>query len=168
METPAYALTLAYWLHMLATVVWVGSLAALSLVILPILPRSLDALSQAKLLESLQRRLDPLGWFCLLLLVGTGMFQMSAHPSYRGFLAVEDRWALAILIKHILFLGMIAVSAYLTWGVLPVARRQLLRLARGGDAAELVSVQRQNARLLRLNFLLAAFVLALTALARVS
>lgn len=168
MDTPAWALTLAYWLHMLSTVIWIGSLAALVLLILPAMTRSLNAQSQAKLLERLQRRLDPLGWFCLIVLAGTGMFQMSGNPNYRGFLAIDDPWALAILVKHGVFLLMVAVSAYFTWGVLPQMRRQALRLSQGLEAPDLGRWQRQNALLLRLNFSLAIIVLALTALARVS
>jgi uncharacterized membrane protein len=153
---------------MLSTILWIGSLAALTLVFLPIMQRSLEPLAQAKLLDNLQRRLDPLGWFCLILLTGTGMFQMSGNPNYRGFLAIEDRWALAILIKHGVFLLMIGASAYLTWSVLPQMRRQMLRMAQGGDAKELARAQKQNQRLLQWNLILAVIVLALTALARVS
>jgi len=166
--TPAWALTLAYWLHMLSTVIWIGSLAAVVLLVLPVAQRSLDMPAQIRLLESLQRRLDPLSWFCLVVLAGTGLFQMSANPNYLGFLAIDNRWAVAILVKHGLFLLMIAVSAYLTWGVLPQMRRQALRLARRLEAAETVRWQQWNRRLLQINFVLAVVILALTALARVS
>ena len=36
METPQWAMMIAFWLHMLATVVWLGGQAALSLLVLPI------------------------------------------------------------------------------------------------------------------------------------
>lgn len=153
---------------MLATVVWIGGLATLVLLVLPAAQRTLEPRLYANLLEALQRRLDPLGWFSLIILTGTGMFQMSASPNYQGFLAFGNRWAVAILLKHIVILVMVGASAYLTWGLLPSLRRTALKLAQGKNAPEVARLQRQNAILLRLNLILSVIVLALTALARVS
>lgn len=168
MPTPAWALSITYWLHMLATVVWIGSLAALVLLVLPAAQHTLDHKSFAGLLEAMQRRLEPIGWFCLIILTGTGLFQMSASHNYQGFLAIDNRWAVAILLKHIVFLLMVAASAYLTWGLMPSLRRNAFMLAQGKDIPEADRLQRQNIFLLRLNLILSVIVLALTALARVS
>lgn len=168
MTPPFWALSLIYWLHMLATVVWIGGLAAMVLLVLPAARRSLDASAYASLLAAIQRHLDPLGWISLLLLVGTGLFQMSANPNYQGFLAVNNRWAAAILVKHLVFFVMVSVSAYLTWGLLPRLGRVALRQSRGLDAPEAEQLQRRETSLMRLNLFLGAVVLALTAIARVS
>ena len=166
--TPLWGLALAYWLHMLATVVWVGGLTALVLFVLPAAQGSLDAPGYADFLDRVTRKLDPLGWLSLAVLVGTGLFQMSASPNYRGFLVFDNRWAVAILVKHLVIGGMIAVSAYLTWGVLPRLRRLALRRAAGQETPEAAGLSRQETRLLRLNLFLGVLVLGLTALARAS
>jgi uncharacterized membrane protein len=171
MSVPAWGLTIAYWLHMLATVIWIGGLAALSILVLPAARRSLDGKAYAAFLADLQRRFDPLAWFSLLVLGGTGLFQMSANPHYRGFLTITDVWAYAILIKHLLFLGMAGLSIYLTWVIVPGLRRISLQqaLAAQGRPVEAQSgenLSRQETRLLRLNLLLGVLVLALTAIAR--
>jgi uncharacterized membrane protein len=170
METPTWALWLAYWLHMLATVVWIGGLAALSILVLPAARQALDAPGYATFISRLQRRFDPIGWFCLAILAGTGMFQMSASPSYQGFLSIENRWAAAILVKHVLFMGMAGLSAYLTWGLMPRMRRLALRRAvsETADEGEARRLAAQETRLLQLNLLLGVLVLALTAIARAS
>ena len=165
---PPIGLSIAYWFHMLATVVWIGSLASLALVVLPAAQRSLDNRSYSIFLEALQRRLDPLGWFSLAVLAGTGMFQLSANQNYHSFLAIDSTWAAAILLKHSVYFLMIVISAYLTWGMLPQIRRAALRLSQGKDVPEMERLQRRSVWLLRLNLLLAVAVLALTALARVS
>lgn len=170
METPTWALWLAYWLHMLATVIWIGGLAALAIFVLPAARRVLDASAYAAFLAGLQARFDPLGWFSLVILTATGMFQMSASPGYQGFLAIENRWAAAILVKHLFFFAMAGLSAYLTWGVMPKIRRLALRrstspLANEQEARRLAA---QETRLLQLNLLLGVLVLALTAIARAS
>ncbi|MEW5869238.1 MAG: CopD family protein [Chloroflexota bacterium] len=168
MNVPFWALTLAYWLHMLATVAWMGGLAALTILVLPAARKALAAPAYLAFLGEVQRRLDPLAWFCLALLGGTGLLQMSASPNYQGFLAIQGRWATAILLKHLVFLGMAGLSAYLSWGLLPRLRRLALLQARGRkvDEREASGLQQQEAWLLRLNLFLGVLVLALTAVAR--
>ena len=166
MEMPVWALALTYWIHMLATVLWLGSLAVLSLVVIPAMRRSLDVKDQTKLMAAIQKKLDPLGWFSVALLLATGMFQMSANPNYEGFLAIHGQWASAILLKHILFIGMIGVNAAQTWWVLPSLQRAMLRQQKSGDAAEVAALQKREKLLLNLNLILAILVLGMTALAR--
>lgn len=151
---------------MLATVVWLGGLAALALIVFPAARRIMDADAFAKLLDAIQHRLDPVAWLSLAVLIATGMFQMSANPNYSGLLAIDNRWAAVILLKHIVFGGMVIASAYQTWGVLPGLRRLALRQARGLDAPELETLRKRETTLLTANLALAVIVLALTAMAR--
>lgn len=169
MTTPSvWALSLTYWLHMLATVIWIGGLATLSILVLPSARQVLGITDYANLLMSIRRKLDPLGWFSLVVLLGTGMFQMSANPNYQGILAVNNQWAIAILLKHIVFLLMAGISAYLTWGVIPKLSRLAFRQTEDPDTSEANSLRRREAFLIRINLILGAIVLALTALARAS
>lgn len=172
MMIPFWALSLIYWLHMLASVIWIGSLVALAFLVLPAARRTLSLREYANLTGQVQRRLDPLGWFCLALLVGTGMVQMSANPNYAGFLAIDNRWGVAILLKHLVFLGMVVISAYITWVLLPELRRLALRQARNpndsGDDPDRQRLFKRERILNQLNLFLGIIVLALTALARAS
>ena len=165
---PVWALSLAYWFHMLATILWIGGLSAVVLLILPAARQGLEAGQYARLLDKIQRRLDPLGWLSLAVLLSTGLFQMAANPNYTDFLAIGNRWAVAILIKHLVFLVMIAVSAYLTWGLFPILRRIALLRAGGQDVAGAERLARRELLLLRLNLILGVIILALTSLARAS
>lgn len=154
---------------MLATVVWIGGLAAVSLLTLPLIASLKEPEEQLKQLFRTQKKLDPLGWFSLLLLTGTGLIQMSASDQYEGFLSITNTWAQAILLKHIIFFGMVLVSSYLTWSALPQLSRAVLALSRGkGDPAKIPGIQKKHRLLLRLNLLLGLVVLAFTALARVA
>lgn len=170
MTVPIWALSLAFWLHMLATVVWIGGLATIALLVLPAARRALAAAEYAALLGQIQRRFDPLGWFSLVVLAGTGLVQMSANSNYDGFLAIDNAWATAILIKHLLFFGMAGISAYLTWGIMPQLHRLALRQARQAGALVDTGLQsqllRREQRLLNINLFLGVLVLALTAFAR--
>jgi uncharacterized membrane protein len=168
MTTPNWALSIAYWFHMLATVTWIGGLAVLSLLVLPAARKTLDKQDYANLLEAVRRQLDPLGWFSMMILIGSGMLQLSASPHYEGFLSIHGLWATAILVKHILFGVMVSISGYVTWGIMPKMRRAALLQARGKDAGEMDAIQGRSLRLMRFNLILGIVVLLLTAVARSS
>jgi uncharacterized membrane protein len=166
METPIWALTIAYWMHMIATVLWIGGLAALSVIVLPAASKVLEPSSYAVLLTAMQKRLDPLGWFSVIVLLASGMLQMSSNPNYVGFLSIAGLWAGSILIKHLLFGVMVLISGYITWGLLPALKRVALLQAHGKTAQNAVSMQQREIFLLRLNLILGTIVLLLTAAAR--
>ncbi|HEY3343940.1 MAG TPA: CopD family protein [Anaerolineaceae bacterium] len=166
---PQFVLALVYWLHMLATVIWVGSLTSLAVLVAPTARKVLDAGQQVTFLGQAHLRLQNLGWFSLGLLVVTGLFQMSSNPNYHGFLAIANIWAVAILVKHMLIGAMIAVTAYTTFILTPARQRAELRHTKFPEAARLLaSLHQREQRLLWVNLGLSALVLALTAVARTS
>jgi len=170
LETPpTWALALVFWLHMLATVAWLGGLAAIAILILPAAKHALKPADQLTLIEAIQHRLEPLAWFCLAILIATGLFQLSVNPHYDGFLSTTGQWSLAILTKHTLVIIMIVISAIQTWEVLPAIRRGLMRVEKGqADEAEVKRLQKRETLLLRLNIGLSILILAATAFARAS
>lgn len=168
MQTPLWALLLSFWLHMLTTVIWIGGLAALALFVLPVARRSLEPAAFSDFLRKINQKLDPIGWMSLGILTATGLVQMGANPNYEGLIAISNDWSRAILVKHLLFFGMIAVSGYLTWGLNPFIERAAIERARGHDPGNEKTLERRVIRLLNLNLVLAILVLVLTALARIS
>lgn len=167
---PSWVLALTYWLHMLATVIWIGGLTASNFIVVPLARSTLTEHTYFVFFERLQQRLQGIGWVALAVLVGTGLFQMSAHPAYQGFLRIDNAWAMAILLKHGVIGGMILVSAWMTWGIMPQLRRINYMLSAGVavDEPHRSRLQRRQAWLLRLNLGLSVVVLLLTAWARVS
>jgi uncharacterized membrane protein len=164
---PSWVLAIVFWLHFLATVTWIGSLASISLLILPAISRTLEPVNQLAVIESIQKRLEPVAWFCMGMLLATGLFQLSANPHYDGFLAISNSWTLAILTKHILAVIMVIVTAVQTWEVLPSIRRLLLRKEKA-NPEELTRLKHRETLLLRLNMILGVLILAMAAIARIS
>lgn len=152
---------------MLATVTWIGSLAAINLLVLPASTRTLKLADQLSFISALQKRLEPLAWFCMGLLLVTGLFQLSTSQHYDGFLDISTQWSLAILIKHGFAVVMVVVSAIQTWEVLPAIQRTLLKKEKADDE-ELAKLQKKELLILRVNLLLSALILGATAFARVS
>ena len=164
---PYWALALTFWIHLLATATWIGSLVAIAVLVLPASARALQPSERMRLLEGVQSRLEPITWFSVSVLVATGLFQMSVNPNYNGFLSTSGRWALAMLAKHILVGTLIAVSAVHTWDVLPSLRRALMQ--KGSlDRPHIDRLQRRETGLLRASLILGLLVLLATAFARAS
>ncbi len=154
------ALSIAFWLHMAATIVWIGGLFYQAVVVNPALER-LPA-ERGRLAEDMRRRFQPLAWLSLLVLIGTGLLQMSGNPNYEGLFAVTNSWSRAVLIKHIAVGLMILVAGYQTWVLNP----RLSRLALMQEVSASDKVTREISRLDRVNLAFGILVLGLTALAR--
>lgn len=167
MQTPPYwALALTYWIHLLATVTWIGGIVAISILVLPAARRTLKPVDQLAFLEAMQTRLEPLAWFSITALVLTGLFQMSVNVHYDGFLNVSSQWSLAILIKHGLGLIMGAVTAVQTWEILPAIRRTLMRREKDASEEEIIALQNREERLRKANLFLSILILGAAAFAR--
>jgi len=167
MTTPTWVLTVAFWVHMAATVAWIGGLFFQALVLNPILSNSRQPHLWEDVLRGMRRRFEPIAWLSLGALVVTGLIQMEASPQYQGFLAIGNRWAQAILLKHISIALMVAAAAYQTWFLQPKLERSLLLRAKRPDALlPLEGTVQSQARLTQVNLALSLIVLALTAIAR--
>lgn len=159
-----WILVFSYWVHLLATVVWLGGLALMALVAWPALRRGTLADNQWL---ALQQKFLPWANGSLLLLLITGLVQMTNDANYNGFLAVDSLWAWAILVKHLAFLGMAGIGGYVQAILYPAMKRlDLLAGKRPSLArAEQAKLTRRENHLLRLNLGCAAAVLFFTAVA---
>lgn len=168
MITPVWVLAIIYWLHILATVVWLGGQAMLAWLKLHEMTEGPNQAFYGELVQRYQIRISAAGWLSLLILTGTGMFQMSSNVNYHGFLAITNMWAVAILIKHILFAGLVGLNLYLYWGLNPALARTRLRYQRGLTTAgeNVLKLQNQELLLLRISLGATLVILIFTALAR--
>lgn len=159
-----WLLALSYWIHLLATVVWLGGLALMALVAWPAWRRkTLDANQWL----DLQQRFTPYVNGSLMVLLVTGFVQMTNDPNYEGFLRVDTLWAQAILVKHVAVGAMIVIGTYVQLRVHPAMERAALLAEKRPDLAhdEQESLMQRERKLLRLNLLCAVAVLFFTAIA---
>lgn len=163
MSQPTLAISLFF--HLVATVVWVGGLVILALLVWPETRRLLAASPALyALLTRLRWRFFPLANLSLVVLVITGLFQMTADPNYKGILDFGNEWSRAMLFKHIAFAGMVVCGLLLQFGVAPALERASLLAERGkGDPAEWERLRRREVRLTWLNLGLGVLVLVFTA-----
>lgn len=155
---------MSYWIHLLATVVWFGSLVLMGLAAWP--ARQRGAVVDNSWL-ALQKRLTPWANVSLILLLITGFVQMTNDANYNGFLAIDSVWAWAMLVKHVAFGVLAAVTVYLQFGLYPaIDRLALLAEKRPNLAqAEQVKLDQREKQMLGLNLASAALILFCTAVA---
>jgi len=158
-------LAISYFFHLIATVIWLGGLATMTLLVWPEMRRVLAENPPAlMLLTRLRKRFTPLTNFSLVVLVITGFIQMSADPHYDGVLQFTNEWSRVILMKHLAIIGMVICGLVLQYSVTPALERISLLLEHGkGDLAEWERLRRREVRLTWVNVGLGLLVLAFTA-----
>ena len=96
---------LSYWLHSLATVVFVGHYLLLALIYLPAMSNGGGAF-----LSQISNRSRGWMYLSLLVFIATGTYLMIANPNYMGVGNFGNFWSVMMLVKHVLILGMIALG----------------------------------------------------------
>lgn len=159
-----WLLTLSYFVHLLATVIWLGGLALTLIMVLP-------AMQTGKLgqINWLAWRQAFIWWVngSLVALLISGFYQMTVDPNYGGFLVLDGIWAWAMLLKHIAYAGMVGISLYLQFGLYPAIERANLLAQKKPNIAK-TQQQAQftlEKTLVKLNGGLATAVLFFTAMA---
>lgn len=125
-------LAISYFVHLIATVVWIGGLAMILLLAWPESARSLaNQEERRKVVLGIQARFRPMANFSLVILLGTGLVQMSGDPNYEGFLTFENTWSLAMLLKHVAFGVMVGLTLLTQFSLAPAIERAILLASKG-------------------------------------
>jgi uncharacterized membrane protein len=161
---PPQMLATSYLAHLIATVVLVGGIVFMALVVTPALEREPGS-SRAR--AAIQSRFTPIANLSLIVLIVTGMVQLTANSNYVGFLNFSNLWAKAILLKHIAVGGMVVTALYMNFVLQPDINRTALLLAAGkAKPEETAALARHQSQLTQVNMALSIVVLLFTAIAR--
>jgi uncharacterized membrane protein len=147
-------IALSSWLHALSTVVFIGYFLLLSLILLPVL-----AENHGMILSDISKRSRPWMYISLLVFIVTGVILTFANPNYLGLAQFGNLWAILMLVKHVLVLGMIVIGFWFN-----AIRRVGPQMGSSRGAAQAISRFRSYVNLMAICGLL---VLFLTALAQV-
>ena len=163
MVTPQLLAT-SYLVHLVATVVWIGGIMFMAFVVTPAVASEPGS---SRLLGAIQRRFTPMANFSLVVLIVTGMVQLTGNTNYVGFLNLSNTWAKAIFLKHIAVGGMILAGLYMNLVLQPDINRTAMLLASDKAKPEdTAALTRRQSRLTQINVALAIVVLLFTAVAR--
>lgn len=163
MSQPILAISLFF--HILATVVWIGGILILTLLVIPEVNRILsDQPALYQVLQRLRKRFTPISNLALVVLIVTGLSQMTADPNYDGLLKFDNTWSQVLLVKHILIILMALVGLVLQFSIAPALERTSLLLERGkGDITDWQQLRQRERQLTWMTMTLALFILGTSA-----
>jgi putative copper resistance protein D len=68
------------WLHLLATITWIGGMVFIALVLVPVARGLADPTLRSRLVQDAGRRVRGVGWIALGVLVATGLVNLWLRP----------------------------------------------------------------------------------------
>ena len=98
-------IALCLWLHSLGTILLIGHYLLLSIIYLPVLTNN-----NLTILSEISQRSRPWMYISLLIFILTGTYLTLADPNYLGLADFGNAWAVLMLVKHLLILGMIGMG----------------------------------------------------------
>lgn len=156
---PQIVVAISFWLHALATVVFIGHHLLLSLIYLPVLSKKESGSGSEVALSEISKQSRVWMYTSLLIFIVTGIYLTLADPNYLGFADFGNVWGILMLVKHLIILGMIGMGFWFN-AILRVG--PLMRSNSGAEQAPLRF--RLYANLMAISGVL---VLLLTALAQI-
>ena len=103
-------IALSFWLHALGTVILVGHYLLLSLIYLPIFMKNQADSASATILSQISKRSRVWLYISMLIFAITGVYLTFVDPNYLGIGHFDNTWAILMLSKHILILGMLGMG----------------------------------------------------------
>lgn len=101
-----FLISLSYWLHAVATVIFIGHFVLLAVIYLPVLSKG----GNGPLLSEISKRSRPWLYASLIVFMITGIYLMIVDSNYMGVGNFSNPWAVMMLVKHILIIVMIAMG----------------------------------------------------------
>ena len=99
-------IALSYWLHSLATVIFVGQFVLQAVIYLPVLAKD----GNGSALSEMSKRSRPWLYVSMLVFALTGVYLTIADSNYLGLGDFGNFWGVMMLVKHILILGMLLLG----------------------------------------------------------
>lgn len=147
--------SLSLWLHSLASIVFIGYFLLLAFIFLP----ALLTTENGPALSAISKRSRPWLYTSLLVFIITGVYLMLINPNYLGLGNFTNFWAVVMLVKHLLIVGMIGLGFWFN-AILRVGPM----LASKNSAVQALARFRQYVNVMAIT---GVVVLLLTALAQV-
>ena len=149
-------LAVSYWLHLTATVVWIGGIAFILFIAIPSAKQVLGA-AAGKLLGEISKRFTPIANYSIIFIVVTGAALTGFNKQFSGIGNFGNSWSLTLIMKHVLVFVMVAVHFYRGLILAP-------KIAKTDAVSEKTSLQKLSLNLVKVNFCLGVIVLLLSSM----
>ena len=140
-----------YWIHLIATVVWIGGITFILFIAIPSAKQVMGG-EAGKLMGAISKRFTPIANYSIILMIVTGVVLTAVNKQFLGIGNFGNSWSLGLIVKHVFVLGMVAVHFYRGLVLAP-------RIARTEPASQKASLQKLSLNLVKVNFCLGLIVL---------
>ena len=144
------------WLHLIATVLWIGGIAFILFIALPSAKQIMGS-DAGKLMGVISKRFTLVANCSIALLVLTGAAMAVLNNRFSSSAILENNWFIILVVKHILVFTMIVIHFYRGWILSP-------RIIRTGAGPKQASMQRLSISLVKTNFGLGIAMLLIAAI----
>ncbi len=150
--------TLVEWLHLMATVAWIGGMFTNFFIYLPSLSKALDPPTTGKLMGIVMKRFRVVVYISIGIFIITGIFRAASLGAYDGLLGFEGRRAIVFFLKQVVFFAMIILAVYAFEYLAP----KVGKMAAKGPSPELARIQKFQISMAMLGLILGIILLGLT------
>lgn len=127
------------WLHVMATVIWIGGMFINFMIVRPVAVNVLDPATSGKFIQALMKRFKVFVYASIVLLGVTGIPLKIVNPDYVNIINFENNWEIVSFIKH-LFYGVLVVLALLNFEIISP---NITRAATGNHQPQLIKWRRR-------------------------
>jgi len=143
-----------YWIHLVATVIWIGGITFIIFIAIPSSKQVLGAES-GKLMGEISKRFTPLANYSIILLFVSGIVLAGLNKQFSGVRVLESNWTMVLILKLVLFFSMTAIHFYRGLVLAP-------KIMRTATQTEKTALQELSINLVKVNFALGLSVLLLS------
>ena len=143
-----------YWIHLVATVIWIGGITFIIFIAIPSSKQVLGAES-GKLMGEISKRFTPLANYSIILLFVSGIVLAGLNKQFSGVRVLESNWTMVLILKLVLFFSMTAIHFYRGLVLAP-------KIMRTATQTEKTALQKLSINLVKVNFALGLSVLLLS------
>lgn len=149
-------LVTAAWLHLIATVIWIGGIAFILFIAMPS-ARQVMGTDAGKLMGDVSKRFTPVANYSIVLLVLTGATMAVLNNRFSSSAILENNWIIILAAKHVLVFTMIVIHFYRGLILAP-------KIMRMESKPRKMSLQNLSINLVKANFGLGLMVILLSAI----
>ena len=143
-----------YWIHLVATVLWIGGIIFILFIAIPS-SRQVMGAESGKLMGEISTRFTPLANYSIILLFVSGIVLAGLNKQFSGVGILESNWTMALIPKLVLFVSMAAIHFYRGLVLAP-------KIMRTATQTEKTALQKLSINLVKVNFTLGLSVLLLS------
>lgn len=154
--------TLIDWLHIMATITWIGGMFTNFIILRPAMAKTLSPVDAGKLMGAVMKRTRVVVYISIVVIGVTGIPLKIISENYISIINFENNWEIVSFVKHLCY-GMLVLLALYSFEILgPKAGK----LAAQGPSPKLQQLQNKQATMGKLAFLTAIVILVLSSLMR--